>query len=295
MLSTRLPLVSIGLPVRNGAGTLVRALDKLLGQTYSNIEVLISDNASTDATREICLAYSARDPRIEYTRQEQDVGVIANFNDVLSRARGPYFMWAAHDDTWEAVYVSKLIAVLDDSPDAVLAFAGFDNVSKEGKVMRRFEDVHDLGGETDRRERVLNVMRFPEKQGKANLVYGLVRTEVLRGLGGLRVHTVGGWGCDYHLLFELACCGRFVSVCDILFHKTLASEASGEPVSGRELSAYAWMYPKIAWRRTRSPYIVAGASRFAARFAYVANGNQFSLGTGLRARLRSARAALVRR
>ena len=96
------PLVSIGMPVYNGERFIRQALDSLLAQDCENFELIISDNASADGTQEICLEYAAQDGRIRYYRNENNLGALANFNRVLGLAQGPYFMWAAHDDVWDA-------------------------------------------------------------------------------------------------------------------------------------------------------------------------------------------------
>src|SRR5690242_5362454 len=92
--------VTIGLPVYNGADHLALALDSLLAQDYAAIEVIISDNASTDGTRALCEAYTRRDPRVRYTRNDTNIGPNANFLRVLELASCDHFMWAAHDDVW---------------------------------------------------------------------------------------------------------------------------------------------------------------------------------------------------
>jgi glycosyltransferase involved in cell wall biosynthesis len=116
------PLVSIGLPVYN-AGHLIRtALDSLLAQTYPNIELIISDNASTDETREICREYAARDVRIRLYRNQQNIGAAANFMRVFELSTGKYFMWAAHDDSWDASFVAVSVEKLEGHPEAVLCY-----------------------------------------------------------------------------------------------------------------------------------------------------------------------------
>ena len=100
------PRVSIGLPVRNGARYLGEAVDSLLRQTYTDFELIISDNASTDQTEAICRAYVARDPRVRYYRSSQDVGLANNYNYLFIRARGEYFKWAAADDVHEPDYLA---------------------------------------------------------------------------------------------------------------------------------------------------------------------------------------------
>ncbi|QNJ16011.1 nucleotide-diphospho-sugar transferase [Synechococcus sp. A18-40] len=92
------PLVSIGLPVYNGEGTIRQVLDSLLVQSFPDFELIISDNASMDDTRTICLEYASRDSRIKYFRQENNIGAMPNFKYVLDISVGRYFMWAASDD-----------------------------------------------------------------------------------------------------------------------------------------------------------------------------------------------------
>src|SRR6476660_4045378 len=94
-------LVSIGVPVYNGENYLRQALESLLNQSHANIEVIISDNASTDETGRICEEFTKNDCRISYFHQSTNKSAIWNFNFVLRQARGEYFMWAAHDDLWD--------------------------------------------------------------------------------------------------------------------------------------------------------------------------------------------------
>jgi glycosyltransferase involved in cell wall biosynthesis len=94
----RQPLVSIGIPVYNGERSIKQALDALRAQTYKNLELVISDNASTDSTGEICREYAAKDRRIKYFRNPVNVGLYENFRRVVTLATGEYFMWAAADD-----------------------------------------------------------------------------------------------------------------------------------------------------------------------------------------------------
>ena len=103
------PLVSIGMPTWNRAHCIRESLDSLLGQTYQNIELIISDNASPDGTEEICRQYAKEDERVRYIRQKENIGVINNYNYVLRESRGDYFMWACDDDLWEKEFIRKLL------------------------------------------------------------------------------------------------------------------------------------------------------------------------------------------
>lgn len=107
------PRVTIGLPVFNGAATIAEALSSLTRQGYPHFKVVISDNASTDATADICRRFAESDPRVEYYRQNINIGGEANFNFVLHRAVTEYFMWAAADDIRSPDYLELCVAFLD--------------------------------------------------------------------------------------------------------------------------------------------------------------------------------------
>jgi glycosyltransferase involved in cell wall biosynthesis len=108
-----LPSLTIGLPVYNGERYLAQALDALLAQTYQDFELIISDNASTDRTADICQEFVARDARVKYVRQRVNIGAGPNHNAVLTLARGRFFKWAAHDDVYAPTLLERCIEVLE--------------------------------------------------------------------------------------------------------------------------------------------------------------------------------------
>jgi glycosyltransferase involved in cell wall biosynthesis len=104
------PTVSIGLPVYNGERFLATSLDSLLEQTFEDFELVISDNASSDATEEICREYAARDARILYLRRETNRGAAWNFNSLVAETDGPYFQWATHDDAHAPTCIERCLS-----------------------------------------------------------------------------------------------------------------------------------------------------------------------------------------
>ncbi len=120
MTKKEMPLISVGMPVHNGDAYIAVALDSLLNQSHRNLEIIISDNCSTDGTGQICEEYAANDSRIRYIRQEKNIGATANFNYVLQQASSEYFMWAAHDDRWDINYVKLLLERIEN--DSTLSF-----------------------------------------------------------------------------------------------------------------------------------------------------------------------------
>jgi glycosyltransferase involved in cell wall biosynthesis len=113
-------LVSIGMPVCNGAKFITEALDSILNQTFENFELIVSDNASTDETGKICREYMAKDSCIRYYRSKQNFGAAWNFNHVFKLSSGKYFKWAAHDDVIAPDFPLKCVEVLERDPSVVL-------------------------------------------------------------------------------------------------------------------------------------------------------------------------------
>jgi glycosyltransferase involved in cell wall biosynthesis len=124
-MSSPSPAVTIGLPVYNGAKYLQPAIESVLSQTCSDFILHISDNASTDKTKDICNVYQAADARIKYVRQKANIGPVANFSLLLNQASTPYFMWLAHDDRIESSFVEQAVAALDHNLEAALVFSDY--------------------------------------------------------------------------------------------------------------------------------------------------------------------------
>lgn len=173
-----MPLVSIGLPVYNGQRYLRRALDCLLGQDYHNFELLISDNASTDQTMQICEEYAVRDRRITVNVNQTNVGIIGNFQLVLDRARGKYFMWAAHDDTWAGTFVSSMVRELENHPDAAVAMSGVERIHENGTP----HDVVRYAERANPNDMTTFQLALALAEGTPHhlFIYGLFRTAFLR-------------------------------------------------------------------------------------------------------------------
>ena len=116
-------LVSVGIPVRNGGKTLKLAIESVINQTYRNIEIIISDNNSSDDTEEICKEFVDKDSRISYYRQDSTIAAIANFRFVFDKSKGKYFMWAAHDDFRSTNYIDTLLSGFNSCPSASISFS----------------------------------------------------------------------------------------------------------------------------------------------------------------------------
>lgn len=194
--------VTIGVPVYNGEQFLRGALDALIAQDHPHIEIIISDNASTDGTQAICREYENRYANVRYHRNKENIGPSGNFQKVLSLAKGDYFMWAAHDDSWSTNYVSSLLAQLQETPTAVLATPLTKHVHDDLSDSKHSDDRPAPG-----KSRLANLRRF-YKDHACTWIYGLYRTEWVKSHVAELDHYVfyGGdmlWMVDIMLRFDV--------------------------------------------------------------------------------------------
>lgn len=133
------PRLSIGLPVYNGEEYLAESIDALLGQSYEDFELIISDNASTDSTAEICQRYAKQDSRIRYIRQPRNIGLAPNHNFVFRQSRGELFKWAAADDLYGRELLERCVSALDEHPDVVLAHSFEAAIDADGNLTQSLD------------------------------------------------------------------------------------------------------------------------------------------------------------
>ncbi len=203
----KLPKVSVGLPVFNGEAYLAEALDSLLGQSFTDFEVIISDNGSTDRTEEICRQYAARDPRITYLRHPKNRGVSWNYDTAFEHARGEYFQWLAYDDMLAPDFLEKCVDALDRNPDAVLCQSLIDVIDEKGKTI----GMYDSGVVGTRPSAI-----FAKAVLKAHWcteLLGLIKSSALRNRSPYGQYH----GSDEVLLAELSMQGAFIRIPEPLF------------------------------------------------------------------------------
>jgi len=131
--------VCIGMPVFNGQRYVAQAIESILGQTFRDLELIISDNHSTDNTGEICRSFAARDPRVSYFRLPHNVGAVANYERVYRLAGGQYFKWAAHDDVLRPTFVQRCVELLDKEPSAVLAYPRAEFIDGSSRFIKPYD------------------------------------------------------------------------------------------------------------------------------------------------------------
>jgi hypothetical protein len=211
----RAPRVSIGLPVYNGDNYLAETLDSILAQTFTDFELVISDNASTDGTEAICHEYARRDRRIRFVRNPTNLGAAWNYNRVFELARGAYFKWNGHDDPLAPLFLEGCVEVLDGDPGIVLCFARNRAIDERG-------EEHDVGALTARTFAFKPQLTSPDAHVRfyhavvadhpQGAIFGLIRRSVLA-----KTPLIGSYRMsDLTLLGELALRGRFHQISEAL-------------------------------------------------------------------------------
>lgn len=233
------PRVSLGLPVRDGENYLEAAMCSLLTQSHDDFELIVSDNASTDATPDLVRDLAARDPRVRYVRHETNRGGAWNFGHVLTLARGQLFSWKAHDDLYHRGWLAACVERLDADPALVLCQTRAPAIDALGQPAPVPDDELDLA-------QARPSARFAElllRRNRCYPIFGLVRIEALRATRGFGCYPVA----DRVLLAELSLRGPFGRDERPLFFPRVHPEQSTQ-TQRTQLERLAWFAPERAGR-----------------------------------------------
>lgn len=210
------PRVSLGLPVYDGEDYISQSLDAILGQTFTDFELIISSNASTDGTDEICREYGSRDERIRFFRQPENIGAARNHQFVFERSRADLFKWVSADDLYARNLLARCVALLDEHPEAILAHSWTAAVDGDGDVIQAME--YPLSTDSPHPPERLRSMLFDgDLPGaiRADDFYGVIRSDVLR-----KVKPHGSfYNADRTYMLEIALHGPFVQVPEFLYFR----------------------------------------------------------------------------
>jgi glycosyltransferase involved in cell wall biosynthesis len=220
-MKQHMPLVTIGIPTYNRAAMLRRSIESALCQDYAMLEVIISNNASTDNTHDICQEFSKKDDRVKYVAQSSNRGASANFAEVLKRASGEYFMWLGDDDWIDALYVSHCVSLLEaDSTIALVSGAPIyyqdGTIAYAGKLFDLLEKPW-----------AFRVARYYAKVADNGMFYGIMRTAQLQKIA--ISNTMGG---DWHLIANIVCAGKTRMSPTVFVHR----ELGGATASYRQIA-----------------------------------------------------------
>ena len=208
-------LVSIGMPVYNGAQFICNALDSLLSQNYEEFKLIISDNASTDETQEICQEYAARDERIRYYRNPINMGASWNFNRVFDLSSDEYFMWASCDDYWDSKYIDTCLQTLKTSKNIVLAGTICRSIDTDKNQLRFVDKGFSTIGLNPYKRFIRYKSIIHSGSHIGGIFYGLYKKDVLSEAMPIRKVIAA----DHLLLAELSLLGEFITVQKPLFFK----------------------------------------------------------------------------
>lgn len=201
--------MSVGIPVFQGEEFLDETLTALRGQDYPNLEIMVSDNASTDSTPEIVARHEAEDPRVHSIRQAENLGAAENYNEVFRAANGTYFAWNAHDDLTTPDFFSAGVAALEADPTAVVAIARPFRVAVDGTKMEEFSIPDELGSDQPHIR-----FRAAARSNPGAIVFGLYRSEHLA-----RTHLHAHFsGSDRNFVAEMMLYGRLIRAGDSEFY-----------------------------------------------------------------------------
>ncbi|HXV30758.1 MAG TPA: glycosyltransferase family 2 protein, partial [Sinorhizobium sp.] len=221
--------VSFGLPVYNGESFIAEAIQSLLDQDFQDFELVITDNASTDRTAEICQAFAGRDARIRYFRNERNLGAGGNFNRAFELSRGTYFKWCAHDDLISRNFLMETVRALDENADAVIAYPALQGIDSRGAMTSYKEkaqpDMKEMSPAS--RFRILVAAH-----GCDAAMFGLWRRSALVQTSLHEPY----YGSDCALLAEMALLGNFVRVPNaVLYSRDHPTRSVNLPSSERLL------------------------------------------------------------
>jgi glycosyltransferase involved in cell wall biosynthesis len=223
------PRVSIGMPAFNREKYVAAAIEAHLEQTYSNFELIITDNASTDRTAEICQGYAVKDQRVKYFRNQTNLGAAGNYRRCFELATGEFFRWAPSDDLVSPNFLERAVQVLDSDPSIFVAYGRTKLIDAEGNITGDFEEALHLMQDRAS-ERWIAVSR---NLRLGNLHYGLNRAAWLRETGLLRNY-LGG---DFPLIAEMSLYGKFHEISEAVFYRRIHAEASSAQRDAKAIMA----------------------------------------------------------
>ena len=224
------PLISIAIAAYNRAHLIGRTLDSLLRQSVQDFEILISDDASPDATREVCERYAAADARVRYFRNEERLGLGGNCSRVLAMTRGEFVVLAGDDDIYEPNFLERLLSEMRRFPSLSLAACRIDQIADQ--IDRNDVVVRDMSHQffsSKPLPRLRNAKRMLWR-GYGNLMTGMYRREMMMRTLLYRPILRDEWDeIDLLFLFEMALQGGVISIPDVLLHKRLGGISSKVP------------------------------------------------------------------
>ena len=213
-MTQSVPRVTIGVPIYNGENFLRQALDTVAAQTFTDFEVLLCDNASTDGTASICREYVERDSRFRYFPSETNRGASWNYNRALDMSQSPYLTWIAHDDRWRPTWLEKCVEAMESDPEVSLVYPRSVFIDEQNQELWHFDARLHLR-DPDPVKRFTQFVRRYAEPDFCNPAFGLFRVSTLRHIPAVAPYP----GSDMIMLSEMALNGQVHEVPDVLFER----------------------------------------------------------------------------
>lgn len=220
-LTNKYPKVCIGLPTHNRAHTLKQAITSILNQDYEHIELVISDNASSDDTQKLCEEFSSKDERIKYIKQSHNIGPTSNFIEVLNNSNCDFFVWISDDDWFDTNYISQCVKVLMEDEAASLVagktkyYTG-DKYSCDGKIITV---MHDSAA--------LRVLSYYSQVTDNGIFYGVMRKDQISRV--TMINTIGG---DWLVIAAIGYLGKLITLENTSVHRRYGGISSNNKEMG---------------------------------------------------------------
>jgi glycosyltransferase involved in cell wall biosynthesis len=290
-MTVREPLVSVGLPVRNGVSGIQDTVHSILGQDWGDLEVIISDNGSDDGTEDLCRALARADGRVRYHRQHRNIGLLNNFSWVMNEARGRYFRWIGHGDQLEPSYLTRTLERFAADDRLILVTTQLSFIEPDG--VARTAVYRGRALESDRAvERFAEMLRLQNDDHRLlDPLYGVVRRVPIAAIPRRNMLRD-----DEVFAAKMALAGPWGHVSEVLAHRGWAYEPA--PDLARKLDVPAWQTPLSTLLQCRelvaylSTVPLSPAER---RYAYRCVARLFVHRNGRRVRRKIDRIAVVAR
>ncbi|MEP0956581.1 glycosyltransferase [Leptolyngbya sp. FACHB-1515] len=247
-----MPRITLGMPVYNGAKHIRETLDSILAQTVTDFRLVISDNASTDTTGEICREYAQRDDRIRYYRQSENLGFVNNFNFVFQPEGSPYFKWVAHDDLLKPTYLQRCLELLEQDDSLSMAHCITLQIDEQSQEIGKYNNLRLSGDRVrDRFWAILWTIDIYE-------VYGVMRSDLLT-----KTQLAGNYvGSERTMLAKMLLQGNIGYVEEGLFsRRDHAGAQTAIHIQARNAGNYAVMR-KCQAPKSKVPRVLAPVVRF---------------------------------
>jgi glycosyltransferase involved in cell wall biosynthesis len=215
-VSENSPALSLGLAVRNGRNVIERCIESILSQDFTDLELVVCDNASDDGTIRTLDDYARADRRIRLSANRVNIGSHENMRRVLEASRGTFFRWISADDWLEPRCLSTCVRALESRPDAIGVTTWFTIHTPDGSTRyEEYRDEYPTSPDPARRfQRML--WFFHAGDAKYDPIYGMYRRNCLMRSHSLRPSE----RTDWLLSAELALMGPIIHVDERLANRT---------------------------------------------------------------------------